>query len=144
VSPTDGEHGTGAWLSIARDCVGPENASLMRNLLVELDAPREYCEAIEPLTGQVRRRARNVAIAETLTMFYGGIGATALARDWGRYANRTYSFDRASPSRLDDATPLRLALFRLTELNDGDSLSAKQVSRAREKRRFGGIVTVRP
>jgi hypothetical protein len=90
VSPTDGEHGTGAWLSIVRDCVGPENASLMRNLLVELDAPREYCEAIEPLTGQVRRRARNVAIAETLTMFYGGIGATALARDWGRYANRTY------------------------------------------------------
>jgi hypothetical protein len=129
--PIDSEHGTSAWLTIVRECVGQKNASRMRDLLVELNAPREYYEAIEPpMTGKVRNQARDLAIVETLTTFYGGVGAAGLARDWSDYVHRTYRFDKAKPSRLAAALPLRQALYRLTQLNGGDSLRARQISRA--------------
>jgi hypothetical protein len=136
-------HSTSAWLTIVRECVGQENASRMRDLMVELNAPREYYEAIElPLTGKARNKARNIAIVETLTTFYSGAEVTALARDWDRYVRVGYLLDRATPRRLDGATPLRRALYRMSQLNNGNSLSAKQIGRARENVHFGPTITV--
>jgi hypothetical protein len=135
--PSDSEHGTTAWLTLSRDWAGAENASRLRDLLVELRAPVHYYEGMTQDTeGQRRRAERDAAIIALLGTYTGARSArdAALARDWDHYTRRTYPLDRAKPSRLDGATSLRYALYKLTGLNEGDALSATQIGRIVAKR----------
>ena len=131
MSPIDDEHGTTAWLTFSRDWAGAENANRLRHLLLELNAPHYYYEAIDPATdGQRRRRERDLAITETLAAFYGGpAGSKTFAKDWQRYLSVAFPRDRDKPSLPASERPLRAALHRLSRLTDGNCLSVAQISR---------------
>ena len=131
VCPIDHEHGTTAWLSFSRDWAGAKNANRLRRLLVEINAPHYYYEAIDPATdGQRRRRERDLAISETLSAFYGGpAGSKTFAKDWQRYLSVAFPRDRDKPSLPANERSLRVALHRLSRLTDGECLSVAQISR---------------
>lgn len=125
------EHGTTAWLTLSRGWAGAENSSRLRRLLIEVNAPRYYYEAIDPATeGQRRRRERDLAITEILTAFYGGAaGAKAFAKDWRRYLDVAFPRDKDKLSLPPAERPLRVALHRLSRVTEGNCLSSAQISR---------------